>query len=475
MARKLADAVAPRKARPNLAGALVRLGPGSTLPGGPDAGLDDPTFARFVAAAFEPGSATRVPGQGSADPLRFEARARYVEGGGRLPWLAWRSKEVASIYASLALAARESAPGATLAVSTPGLEPGPAGDEARRVDLAGLGPGHAWRGVGLDLARWPTGEAAPVVVRGAGLSTDDLGHDLATSPELDDLVAARPGRGALLGVGAVDRDPALAKPSAPRLTALPMADGATGDEPLTHTLAALDPGRVIVSSTAAAGQEERLRRFARVFAVLPSPPTGSPSPRPASGIIARPARSGPDTYLTLVNDTPYPILLETLLQGPANATVTNLGRGIELDPERVNGRTRLVLELAPHGASAIRVGSPDVALAQTTPHPGPAVLDGMKAQYDDLHSALKRLDRLAPGEPTGPSLAGESERLNARRDLTAALSAYRERRYADFARLGGSHWSRNAASGTATAVAGERSGVIRTGDSRTEPSSKLNR
>ena len=475
MARKLADAVAPRKARPNLAGALVRLGPGSTLPGGPDAGLDDPTFARFVAAAFEPGSATRVPGQGSADPLRFEARARYVEGGGRLPWLAWRSKEVASIYASLALAARESAPGATLAVSTPGLEPGPAGDEARRVDLAGLGPGHAWRGVGLDLARWPTGEAAPVVFRGAGLSTDDLGHDLATSPELDDLVAARPGRGALLGVGAVDRDPALAKPSAPRLTALPMADGATGDEPLTHTLAALDPGRVIVSSTAAAGQEERLRRFARVFAVLPSPPTGSPSPRPASGIIARPARSGPDTYLTLVNDTPYPILLETLLQGPANATVTNLGRGIELDPERVNGRTRLVLELAPHGASAIRVGSPDVALAQTTPHPGPAVLDGMKAQYDDLHSALKRLDRLAPGEPSGPSLAGESERLNARRDLTAALSAYRERRYADFARLGGSHWSRNAASGTATAVAGERSGVIRTGDSRTEPSSKLNR
>ena len=70
---------------------------------------------------------------------------------------------------------------------------------------------------------------------------------------------------------------------------------------------------------------------------------------------------------------------------------------------------------------------------------------------------------------------GESERLNARRDLTAALSAYREKRYADFARLGGSHWARHAAANPAAAVAGDRSGVIRTGEARTDPLFKLNR
>ncbi len=148
MARKVAEAVAPRRARPNLLGALVRLGPGSTLPGGPDSGLDDASWARFVASVFEPGPARRVPGQGADDPGRFDARARFVEGAGKIPWLAWRAREVASVYAGLADAARRAAPGAALAVVTPGLEPGPAGDEARRVDLAGLGPSQAWRGVG---------------------------------------------------------------------------------------------------------------------------------------------------------------------------------------------------------------------------------------------------------------------------------------------------------------------------------------
>ena len=77
--------------------------------------------------------------------------------------------------------------------------------------------------MGLDLEEWPTVEGAPVVFRGAGLSTDDLGHDLATSPELDNLVANRPGRGVLLGVDAVDREPVATRPIAPRLTASPMA------------------------------------------------------------------------------------------------------------------------------------------------------------------------------------------------------------------------------------------------------------
>jgi hypothetical protein len=46
------------------------------------------------------------------------------------------------------------------------------------------------------------------------------------------------------------------------------------------------------------------------------------------------------------------------------------------------------------------------------------------------------------------SVAGESlsepERRNARRTLLAALQAYREGRFADFARLAGSHWTRQA-------------------------------
>ena len=628
MARKVAEAVEPRKARPNLLGVLVRLGPGPTLLGGPDSGLDDVTFARFVADAFEPGHASRVPGQGTTDPGRFEARARYVEATGRLPWLAWRAREIASVYAGLAEAARKAAPGATLAVSTPGLEPGPAGDEARRVDLAGLGPSQAWRGVGLDLAEWPTGEGTPIVFRGVGLSTDDLGHDLATSPELDDQVASRPSRGVLLGVEASDDELGEGRTGLPRLTARPMAEGASGDEPLGHAIAALDARRVVLAAASVSGQEERVRRFALVFSSLPAPPTGAPEPRLPSGVVARAIRSGPDTYVSMANDTPYPILLEAALHAPPGASVDDLGRGVRLEPEKSGGITKLVLDLPPFGVAAARVGAPDIRVISVTPHPVQAVLDGMKAHSDELWAALGRLNRVPAGDPgalstrTGPANAGfepdsvlltasrpstpipgweaaveggsaevdrdrprsgrgslrlearagsaavisdpfrpdgrstlaihawlraerpdlkvrvridgqsagrpyarqldvparpewtettvhatqlpegglesarlrfellgpgrlwvddvsvtgdalsESERLNARRDLMAALSAYRDKRYADFARLGGSHWARNVSTGPATAVAGDRSGLIRTGDSSALPPGK---
>ena len=117
-----------------------------------------------------------------------------------MPWLTWRSRAIASLYAELNAAAQEAVPGAVLAVVTPGLDGGPAGTEARRVDLAGLTPSQAWRSVGLDLPAWPSGPIGPAVLRGVALSTDALAHDLATSPDLDAIVAGRPRRGLLLTI-----------------------------------------------------------------------------------------------------------------------------------------------------------------------------------------------------------------------------------------------------------------------------------
>ncbi|WP_435020842.1 hypothetical protein TA3x_002051 [Tundrisphaera sp. TA3] len=404
MAKKVAEAVAARRATPALAGVLVRLGPGSTLPGGPDAGLDDASFARFTRAAFDGSMAATIPGRAAGDPGRFEARARFVEGKGQRPWLSWRASEVASLYVGLAEAARRSAPGAVLAVASPGLEPGPAGDEARRVDLAGLTPAQAWRGVGFDLSSWPADETAPIVLRSVGLTTDDLAHDLATSPELDEPVAARPGRGALLGVESIE----AGRAAGPRLFAIPMAGGSAGDEAMGHAVAALDATRVIVAATSAAGQEDRLRRFARPFAALPDSPPGQPAPRLASGAVARALQSGPDTVLALANDTPYPILLEAEVVAPATAIVDDLGRGLRLEPERGPNGARLVLDLPPFGIAAARVASPDVRIASARPHPDPAALDGIKAQYDDLSARLIRLqgETARPERGPGPANAG---------------------------------------------------------------------
>src|SRR5262249_45958587 len=141
-----------------------------------------------------------VPGLDSEDSDRFAVRLRYLAGAGRMPWLAWRSRAIGSLYAELGAAAQEAAPGAVLAVGTPALAGDPPGSGAGRGGPAGPGPGPAWRSVGLDLASWPGGPTAPAVLRGVALSTDALAHDLATSPDLDAIVASRPRRGLLLTI-----------------------------------------------------------------------------------------------------------------------------------------------------------------------------------------------------------------------------------------------------------------------------------
>jgi hypothetical protein len=79
-----------------------------------------------------------------------------------------------------------------------------------------------------------------------------------------------------------------------------------------------------------------------------------------------------------------------------------------------------------------------------------------------LDSARLRFEMMTPGVLWIDDLrvngdgAGESARLNAQRTMLAALQAYRERRYAEFARLATSHWVRQSAGPSARlARAGE--------------------
>ena len=281
---------------------MIRLGPGPTLLGTPDTGLDDETYQKFTHDTFGPEATREIPGVESTDPDRFAVRSRYLAGVGRMPWLTWRSKEIAALYAELNAVVQTLAPTARLAVVTPGLDGGPAGREARRVDRAALPPCQSWRSVGFDLQPWPSGP--------------DVAAGLARNGPLDRSALARPGhqprprlagglaadRGLLLSIGGADASDDLggtspgadapedrtpqsaAAGSAPRvwLTALPLGDGPAADEPLGHALAALDSRWVFLAEKAVSGQEERLRRFARVLCALPA--ADAPAELPADAI-----------------------------------------------------------------------------------------------------------------------------------------------------------------------------------------------
>lgn len=403
--RRVVAGLTGGEARAAYSGMLLRLGDGPTLLGTPDAGLDDATFERFVRETFGPEVAREVPGLDPADPRRFEARSRYVAGVGRMPWLSWRSKAVAGLYAELTAAAREAAPGAVLALATPTLDAGPAGAEARRVDLAGLAPNHAWRALGLDLDDWQAGPNGPVILRGAGLSDDGLARDLAGHPDLDSRLAKFHRRGLLL----LNDTPKAASPDdPPSATAFAPGDGPTDDAPLAHAVAALDAEWIVVADTAAAGREDRLRRFADLYRRLPPsrrPMEDRPSAAKDAGVAVRSMRSAGGTTIAMVNDTPYAMRIAGVLKGDPRTAVEDLGRGLKLVPQPAEGGRRLVVDVAAFGLSLVRV-SGDASLDSATLYPPDAAMATMEARSRALSEQLATLNRGAAGPIVEPPNAG---------------------------------------------------------------------
>ncbi|QEH35900.1 hypothetical protein OJF2_44570 [Aquisphaera giovannonii] len=478
MRRRVEGALARRDDGGRVAGVLLQLGPGPTLLGSPDTGMDDDTFTRFVREAFGPETAASIPGTDAVDPGRFAARSKYLQGVGRMPWMAWRSKAIAGLYAELAEAARAASPETSLALATPSLHDGAAGVEARRADLAGLAPSQAWRSVGLDLQAWQAGASSPILLRGVELSTDALAHDLAVSPDLDARLSAYPNRGLLLkidpdaagpaadpeddrgGPAAGDAAGAAAAdsgaPGAVTLAALPLGDGVAADEPLGHALAALDARWVVLAAPAIAGHEDRLRRFASVLRGLPARPARqaiSGGGTKDHGVSVRTIEDAGHTFLQVANDTPYPIRLAGVIDAPAEAPVEDLGRNLKLMPQPAGGGRQLVLDLLPFGVAAIRVGAPGVQMAEITPYPSEAVLASMEAQYRELSAQLSRLNRgpaAAIGEPLNPGFEPvPAEPLRRVGNVEGAAPA------ADGAAVPGG-WKAEGAAGAEVAIDGER-------------------
>ncbi|MEW4567954.1 hypothetical protein AB1L88_08815 [Tautonia sp. JC769] len=370
-------------------GVLLRLGPGPTLPGRPDTGFDDRTYARFVRDAIKGDVA---PGLDGDDPGRFAARHRYLTGSALVPWLTWRSRQVGAYYSSLAAAVAEASPGVSLMLATPGLDDALVGAEARRFDRDGLPPDAAWRSLGLDLTDWPIGDRpVPYVLRGVGTGIGGLEHDLATHPALDGQLVNRPGRGLLIGLDQerAAGDDENAPGGALRLAAVPPRSGPDGDEVFSHAVAALDVGWVVVSASTLVGQEDRFRRFSGMFRSLPRPragPVGSSSVGTVARLVTLPDRS----YLCLVNDTPYVARVTALVGMPPSSMIEDFERGVAVPVEGVAGGARMSVDLPPFGIKAFGIGATGVRL------------DSVAVVHDsrrDAHrsAVARRLQSLASG------------------------------------------------------------------------------
>ncbi len=368
-------------AAPNVDGVLVRLGTGPTLLGAPESGLDDTTFALFLKDTFD-----QPPAGLDADAVdRFEARARFVAGAARKPWMEWRARGVAALYGELATAARRGSGRSTtiLAVVTPTSGAGAVGREARRVDLAGLDPTIAWRTAGLDLDVWPTGNEAPLVLRGVGPDDEPLARDLDASPDLDAFVAARARHGLAVATVMGDEEAAsrdLGEPARPvlRVAAAPIA--VRVDQPLVRTLSNLDAHRIVLDPGACAELGDEVRRFSRIYRALPV--VGVHSEQTPYGVTLRIASDAGKTVVALGNQTPYTTRVEAVLAIPPEATVDDIGRNVRLAPvpDPAGPGRRLVLDVPPFRVAGVRISAREVAVAALIAHPSAATLTVLKTK-----------------------------------------------------------------------------------------------
>lgn len=140
-------------------------------------GLDDTTFARFLADTPEASAALAAAGPEAfrGDETRFALRATLVEGTLREAWLEWRSGVVADFVGRLATRLARAAPGRSLSVVPTTLFT--TGDLAARFRPVLAGTGDAadvCREIGLDAARLTAHPGVVWVSPHVHAATDDF-------------------------------------------------------------------------------------------------------------------------------------------------------------------------------------------------------------------------------------------------------------------------------------------------------------
>ncbi|RLS75910.1 MAG: hypothetical protein DWI03_10470 [Planctomycetota bacterium] len=344
-------------------------------------GLDDATFARFVAA-------TGGEDTGGAD--RHAARARLVEGPLREPWLAWRSAELARFYARLADAIGDIDDRWSVYVTPTTLFA--AGDFAVRFRPA-LGPvpgdGEVLREAGLDPVGWRECRRIVFVsphVHGVVGSVADRGSVVAAnrSLALARAAVAAPRRAALIFERPLEVDLAAVVPHGP------FASAAAGSTLVHAQPSGFDASRALAESLIAADAEAVFDMRAAFSA---------PAVVPAE---QRSFESLPAQRLDLVHGLPAPLVVRS--RTVAGATWVHV---VNAAPEpgsavlTLGGRPSLVIDAVDRSALTLdETGGVSVPLGpwgvRTLIIDGGVAVRAARMDYDERvrRRVLARMERL---------------------------------------------------------------------------------
>jgi hypothetical protein len=414
-------------------------------------GLDDATFARFLATIGEADVAT-VP---AADG-RFSARAALVEGPLRDRWLEWRAGEIARFHGRLADRLAEIQPRWSLSLVPTTLLV--AGEQAARFrpHVGREVPADVLGELGLDPARSTAHRRVVFVgphVRGGGGLTEDA-------------AVAAANRAAVAGAatGAARRAALLLDQSRPLAVAGIVAHGpfggaASADVARVHALAtggARDRG---LAESFVAADLEAVYDTALTLECPSAPPGGrmamaalptvrlSAVDRLPAPLVVRQARDGDATWVHVVNAAAAPVRATLALDGRAEEAADGVdGGALPLETPGV-----VAVDLPAWGMRAVRLSGgaavrrADVAYDESIAEAVARGVEGMKRRRATLESPVPiealdnagfELSAAQDPAPSGGPLPGW-ELLEPRRGSLAVVAGAAGGRAAGFSSVHG--------------------------------------
>jgi hypothetical protein len=344
-------------------------------------GLDDATFARFMAAAG---------GEDASGADRHAARARLVEGPLREQWLEWRAAEVARFHGRLADAIGDLDDRWSLYVTPTTLFA--AGDFAARFRPS-LGPvpgdGEVLREAGLDPAAWRESRRIVFVsphVHGAGGSVLERGSVAAANRSLTlaRAAAAAPRRAALIIEQPFEVDLAAVVPHGP------FGSAAMGSALVHVQPTGSDAGRGLAESLIAADAETVFDMRAAFSAAATVP------------VTQRSFESLPAQRLELIAGLPAPLVVRSrTVAGATWVHVVNAAPEPGCAVLALGGRPSMVIDAVDRSPLALdEAGSVAVALepwgVRTLIVDGGVAVRAARMDYDDRvrQRVLTRMERL---------------------------------------------------------------------------------
>ena len=410
------------------------------LPGS-EGSYDDDTIASFTSETN-----TEVPGTG---PTRYQARAQFLAGGNP-QWLAWRTATLSDLYKRMSQVIAAARPEARLYLAGVGSFDSPAASASLRpalprhirVDEALAQPSvycpkpfgriRSCCCVRIASSRWSRSPRKPSIWSWASIRTST---DCAGAKSSASLFFHEPKKMRLASFDA--KNPFGPGNSYTWLASQFSPSGVHNRERFVHSLAVLDCQAMFDGGwMLPLGQEESIADLVSVYRELPSARFET-LPGELQPVVVRTLVQDGQTFVYIVNDSPWPVTLKLRVDAPSGCRLDRLGTAAATDPLARDAEGALWnVSLRPYDLVGGRFSAANVKLSQPEVEVAEQAQQTLRRRIHDLSARAATLGQSPRAGRPGQSefRDGSGRRPDRRLDADRARRGQRHARHRGAAR-----------------------------------------